>query len=482
MASIVAAVILLVLTRSKHVTAQVDPTFAASHSCNATCQAYTDTGLAFEASQHATTNDPFYTVSSNFTPDSQPGTILSIEAVTNLTNYTVPSGLTMSRFQYTTTNLNGTAVPASAYILWPYTPYIPSNSNSSSESKIPLVAWAHGTTGSGASCSPSNYQALQYNFIVPFPLALAGFTFVAPDYAGLGVSHFANGTRIPHAWLSSPSQANDLANAVLAARSAFPALSQDFVVMGHSEGGAASYAFAERQVHSPVSGYLGAISIGPLATPIKQVEAAFADPQDKFLQSTFSYQDMLIAAVTADYPAYNYSGFTDLGLKRWQILMEYGGCLPTSILLFADVNLATMVGQPGWYQDTTVQTWAARISSGGRPLVGPLLVIAGEDDTAVALETVEGAFNASSALSQNANQSMDLAVYQGLDHFPTIDGAHAKWMNWIKARFDGEVIASDGLHTSTFIEGPRLAGTKQSTLPNWLVQLPGPLDVWKTAL
>jgi len=140
MASII-AVMILVLTSSKHVTAQVDPTFALSHSCDINCQALTDAGLAYEASQHAHLDDPFYAVPSNFTSQSKAGSILSVEAVTNLTNYTVPSGLTMSRFQYTTTNLNGTAVPASAYVLWPYTQYVPKKLEyDSKDSGIPLVA------------------------------------------------------------------------------------------------------------------------------------------------------------------------------------------------------------------------------------------------------------------------------------------------------------------------------------------------------
>jgi len=188
---------------------------------------------------------------------------------------------------------------------------------------------------------------------------------------------------------------------------------------------------------------------------------------------------LVIGAVTADYPAYNYSGLTDLSLKRWQIEMEYGACLPTRLLLWADVD-PTMVGKPEWFQDKTVQTWAGRVSAGGKPLAGPVLVIAGEKDTAVPLDFVKSAFNASSGLKENSKQSMELAVYQGLDHFPVIDGSQARWMDWIKARFDGEV--TEGKGASTFVKGPRLAGIKQSTLPNWLVQLPGPLDTWKTSL
>jgi pimeloyl-ACP methyl ester carboxylesterase len=479
MAAVVALIILALSGAIKRTNAQVDPSFALSHGCDATCQFLTDTGLAFEASQHATINDSFYSVPSNFSSTSKPGSVLSIEVVTNLTNYTVPSGLTMSRFIYTTTNLNGTSIPASAYVLWPYTPYTPKKSKyASKDNGIPMVAWAHGTTGSGALCSPSNYQSLQYNFIVPYPLALAGFAVVAPDYAGLGVSHFANGTRIPHAWLSSPSQANDLANAVLAAHTAFPSLSKRFVVMGHSQGGAAAYAFAQRQAIEPVSGYLGTVAIAPLTANIKQITAALDDPTDPTLQTTLGFQQKTIAAITADYPAYNYSGMTEQALERWEIEMQYSGCLPTESLLW--YNTTFSIGKPGWVNDSTVQAWAARTSSGGKPLKGPLLVLGGEIDDPVPLRFLESAYRASCQLKANNKESLEMVVYNGLNHFPLIDGSQRKWMDWIKARFDGEVV--NVRCSMTTISSPRISGTKQSILPNWLLQLPGPLDVWKASL
>lgn len=479
MAGIVAVIIMALSGVIKHANAQVDPSFALSHGCDATCQFLTNNGLAFEASQHATMNDSFYTVPSSFSSASKPGTVLYVEAVTNLTDYTVPSGLTMSRFIYTTTNLNGTSIPASAYVLWPYAPYVSKKFNyASKDNDIPMVAWAHGTSGLASLCSPSNYQSLQYNFIVPYPLALAGFAVVAPDYAGLGVSHFANGTRIPHAWLSSPSQANDLANAVLAARTAFSTLSRSFVAMGHSQGGAAAYAFAQRQANEPVSGYLGTIAIAPLTSIIAQITAALANPTDPTLLTTLGFQQKAIAAVTADYPAYNYTGMTELAFERWQIEMQYSGCLPTEALLWATATFP--VGKPGWVNDSTVQTWAARVSTGGKPLKGPLLVIGGEIDDPVPLRFLKSAYNASCQVRENKRESLEMAVYDGLNHFPSIDGSQRKWMEWIKARFDGEdVYVRCGMTT---VSNPRIAGTKQSILPNWLLQVPGPMDAWETAL
>ena len=438
----------------------------------------THTGLAFEASQHAHLNDPFYTLPDTFSSTSKPGSVLSVEPITDLANYTVPSGLTMSRIIYTTTNLNGTSLPASAYVLWPYQPYEPKRSKYDPQDQgIPMVAWAHGTAGSAALCSPSNYQALQYNFIVPFHLALAGFAVVAPDYAGLGVGYLKNGTRIPHAWLSSPSQANDLANAIIAARTAFPALSKRFVVMGHSQGGGATYAFAERQAHTPVSGYLGSIPIAPPTTVIEQITAALQNLKDQSLQVSLGYQQKAIAAITADYPAYNFSGMTALTLARWQIGQKYGGCLPTESLLLNDV---VQQGKPGWFADKTVQIWAGRVSTGGKPLVGPFLLIASQADLAVPVSFVQASLQESGNLKENKNQSIEFAVYEGLNHFPVIDGSQLRWLSWIRDRFDG--VELDQKCVSHFVNGPRVNGTKQSIVPNWLIELPASTEVWKASL
>ncbi len=167
-------------------------------------------------------------------------------------------------------------------------------------------------------------------------------------------------------------------------------------------------------------------------------------------------------------------------MNRWEIQIEYGACMPTELLLWADVLANGTVGKPGWFEDPTVQTWARRVSAGGKPLIGPMLVIAGDGDTAVPVEFVQSAFNASSASAANSAQSLEMAVYQGLDHFPTVDMAEARWLDWIKARFDGEVVIRK--RTSTFVRGPRIAGARTSPLPNWLVQFVGSGESWKLSL
>lgn len=73
-----------------------------------------------------------------------------------------------------------------------------------------------------------------------------------------------------------------------------------------------------------------------------------------------------------------------------------------------------------------------------------------------------------------------MSTYEDRNQFPVFDGSQGMWMDWIKVLFDGEQLY--GNCASTFVKGPRIAGMKQSILPNWIVQLPGLLEIWKTSL
>ena len=144
--------------------------------------------------------------------------------------------------------LNGSAVPASAYILWPYLPRL------QSDGTFQVVGFAHGTTGIFGECAPSHTRPLQYNYGVTYTLALQGYVVVAPDFAGMGVNRTASGSPILHPYGVNPSAANDLFYAVQAAQSAFATLSKEFVIVGHSQGGSAAWAAAQRQALKPVAG------------------------------------------------------------------------------------------------------------------------------------------------------------------------------------------------------------------------------------
>jgi hypothetical protein len=108
-------------------------------------------------------DDPFYQLPDSYDQSNPPpaGTVLKIEQYTNVSLYTMPMSLSMSRFLYTTETYNGTIMPASAYVLWPYLPrsfhgLTPCSKERSEDDPLyPVIALAHGTSGQTQACAPS---------------------------------------------------------------------------------------------------------------------------------------------------------------------------------------------------------------------------------------------------------------------------------------------------------------------------------------
>ncbi|KAL2835324.1 Alpha/Beta hydrolase protein [Aspergillus pseudoustus] len=481
-----------------------------SSTCDEDCQSFLEMGLSFERSSYAHPGlDAFYTIPEEFHPSMKPGTLLRVEEHTDLTNYTVPGGLTMSRIMYTSESLNGTIVPVSAFILWPYTPFnynektSPQHNSTSSSSppKFPLVAWAHGTSGVFPPCAPSNYRSLQYNFMTTYPLALDGFAVVATDYAGLGVTTLPNGTQ-SHAWLASPAGANDVAYAIDAARKAFPAyLDADgpFVAMGHSQGGGVAWGVAERQMVHPQKGYRGAIAISPATRVVDEIErarevvGAAAHAEDPavavpvWASTALGLQVKVIAAVTAVFPEYNDTGMSEGAYARWHdALKPAGGCLVTDTLAFTLLEGEQV--RANWTGNELVGEWQERVSSGRKEFRGPLLVIVGEED-ALPLDMLEEDVERTCKVRGNEGQALEMMSYAGMEHFPVIQASRTKWMGWIKERVSAPSNSNsvrrgqDGVcGEKSVVQGFNIEYTAHGITPNWLVSWASAIEAWKYAL
>ncbi|KAK3938945.1 Alpha/Beta hydrolase protein [Diplogelasinospora grovesii] len=454
-----------------------------SSTCGRLCQELVHNGSSWEVDQHASRDFSFYATPSNFSFELPPGSLLAIEPVTDLFNYSIPSGLSMSRIVYTTSDLNGTTLPASAYVLWPYAPLATSDQQ---ERGYPMVAWAHGTSGVLRGCAPSNYRNLQYHFMAPFLLALQGMAVVAPDYAGLGIGTLPGGQEIGHPWLSGPAQANDLANAIIAARRAFPSLltaDGPFVAMGHSQGGGATWAFAEKQVDEPIPGYKGTVAIAPPTRTIDHLKDAFGNTTQAWAQVIIAGQPKLIAAVTAVFPSYNYAGLTPVSYDRWfNVLKPLDGCLPTDTLAFMNVTV-DQLARPGWYEAPEVQRFAKLAESGRKKFKGPLLVVAGEADIVVPLDTIEPAVDDTCSMLEQEqwNESLEMVTYSAMDHFPVIQASQMKWLLWVKDRLAGVPVSKAGCAKSV-VNGFRTDATLQAVEPNFLEGWASPEENWKYSL
>src|SRR3954447_7609256 len=150
---------------------------------------------------------------------SAPGSVLTA------TPATLPSELsslaTGKRISYATTAVNGASVNATGLVLTPKT-----------GKTGKTVVWGHGTTGLADQCAPSNNQAVFWPEARAAIAALLakGWTVAAPDYPGLG-------TPAAHPYLIGASEARSMIDSVKAARELDPALSTQYAIDGHSQGG-----------------------------------------------------------------------------------------------------------------------------------------------------------------------------------------------------------------------------------------------------
>ena len=392
---------------------------------NASVQAV-QTAIDFERTNWAGSSvfaDPFYQLPPNSSTASTAGSILKVEQVTNTSLYTVSPNLALSRFLYTTLDINGTVVPASAYVLWPWMPKFMDTDG------IPVIAWAHGTSGILPECAPSHYQNLLYHYDAPFTAALQGYAVIAPDFAGLGVNQTSDGQAVPHQYGANPAAAYDLLFAVEAAQQAWPGeLSKYFVAMGHSQGGGTAWSLAQELVDMPNAGYLGSIAASPLTDYAQFVNDPTVPPQQ--YQLLFSWIASSLGSIFRDFDLSDW--LNPMGIERLNFLEALNGCTSVGTELWGDFGI---VLQSNWTQSWFFDAFNRLASNGGKPVAGPLLVLQGTADPLIPKTITDYAVNETCQLYPDS--SLTYLTFEGSGHVPVMYAAQQIWLQWIEDRFKG---------------------------------------------
>ena len=414
----------------------------------------------FEQSTWATgpvQTDPFYRVPAS-SASAAPGTLLKVEEATDVSRYTLPPGTALSRILFQTRTLSGAKVPASAFVLWPW-----SAPRRLPDGKLPVVAWAHGTSGLFGNDGPSHLKGLSYQFGGPFTLALQGYVVVGPDYAGLGVNTDANGNPVYHEFLANPSHADDLFYSVQAAQTAFRQLSQQFVVLGHSQGGGAAWAAAQRQAVEPVKGYLGAIAASP-------VTSLFELPDDGPLLGLLV--TFVLYAVQKLYPSFSYRDvLTPQAAARWELYLSLQAGDGVGFSLLLGIPLL----QPNWRSNKHIRLFIAQTSNGGKPIAGPLLVLQGLADSNIDPGTTSRAVQATCKAFPNS--MLQYQTWPAVTHVPLMYASQQVWLQWIADRFAGRPVPPS---CAGVRQSPVLAPQRYASDPNWIVE--GETALFKLAL
>ncbi|KAH7312455.1 Alpha/Beta hydrolase protein [Stachybotrys elegans] len=396
----------------------------ASLNLSATAANNINIAARFEQSNWATGSvftDPFYTHLPTNASWAPAGSVLKVEAFTSTSTYTISPALALSRIVYQSKTLNGTLVPVSAFILWPYRPR-------GGASVSPLVSWGHGTSGLTPECGPSHVRNLWQQFAGPYSLALAGYAVVATDYAGLGVPVYPDGSEIIHQYLASPASGNDMLYAAQAAQAAFPGeLSPNFAVVGHSQGGGAAWGAARQQVEAQVPGYLGAIAVAPVTDAIGTGRESGA----------LDYSFITIAkSLLSIFPSLSLSQMlTSTGINTVRLFDQVQACnsvINTAIIQLLAAN-ATLSRHEFW-DSIYISTWEDLVRVSEEETEGPLLVIHGVDDAVIPEALTFAAVRGT--CDKFPRTQLQYIRAAGMTHTSTLYATQQIWFEWLDARFD----------------------------------------------
>jgi pimeloyl-ACP methyl ester carboxylesterase len=389
----------------------------------------------YEASQRAfggPSEDDFYTLPPLKKPSRtlSPGQVLKVQAVTDSNEFSTPPGTVLSRIMYTTTDFNGTVIPATGFILWPY---LPKKVGKRSSEKASVVIWTHGTSGFFGPSAPSAHRGLWYENDGPFLLARQGYAVFAPDYAGLGVRHSWDGSEILHQYQVHTATAYDTLygfNAVLAAF--HEKIENNYVVIGHSQGGSAAWAVAEtlalqkNKFKNVSAGYRGAIPVSP-GTNLTQTPTGFIFP-------------VVATGLKSVFPSFKLEDWlTPLGVARVSLSKDVGaGVGFIQRLVLSSNELVREDYDKSWY----AVAFAKLIDLGGKDFKGPVLVIQGTTDPYVAyngtIEAVEKTWETF------PHHDLELLEVNEVGHVPALSATQHYWLQWIQDRLEEKPLEKKG--------------------------------------
>ncbi|RIX82845.1 lipase family protein [Acidovorax cavernicola] len=225
-------------------------------------------------------------------PAGRPGDVIWARPVTN--DAALPSAAQNWLVLYRSTNIAGQPVAVSGTVAIP--------KGAPPANGWPVISWTHGTTGIADICAPSRndstFPPRGYVNLMNASLdqwVAKGYAVVQTDYEGLGTP----GT---HPYLVMDSEARGAVDMVRAARRISPALSRDWLVMGHSQGGgAAAYTGYMGPVYGQELNLKGAVAISPSSHMSLLVQLAQKKPE----QPSDPYGTLLFHSVAAAAPGVN---------------------------------------------------------------------------------------------------------------------------------------------------------------------------------
>jgi pimeloyl-ACP methyl ester carboxylesterase len=245
-----------------------------------------------------------------------------------------------------------------------------------------------------------------------------GFAVVAPDYAGLG-------TPGAHEYDNKIAQANDVLYAVPAARSAVSALGVRWVAIGHSQGGSAVWGVAELEATLTDPTYAGGISVAG------DIDFEWFEAHDatSYVPISAMYWPLTAFGIKATYASFEPSRLLTRPFVARYPAATTAGCWYVAYAVAAEVASRPAV-RTGWRRIPELRQYNLDNLSAVRPIKGPLLVLAGDDDQSVNFGNIKRGV----ARACKNGISLEFMHRPGLDHDPLMTTTVDLQLAWARDR------------------------------------------------
>jgi pimeloyl-ACP methyl ester carboxylesterase len=361
-----------------------------------------------QASFAAPAGDAFYTPPQPI-PGSEAGDLIWARPIDN-----PPAGSNGWLVLYRSESLAGDAIAVSGVVYAPLSP---------ASDALPVVSYAHGTSGLADTCAPSKLYAIGGGFELFLAQAVTalGWTFVATDYEGLG-------TPGVHPYLVGQSEGRGVIDIVRAASQLDDAgvdPTSPVAFIGHSQGGHAALMAGElAATWAPAMNVVGTVALAPPGD-IAVIETGASAAGD-WLTGGFGL--MIDAGYAAAYPDLPVEALVDdTGLDELAAVADT--CTDEAFMLVDGVS--------GIQRDGTKnQDWAAAYdanSPGNVAPTAPVLIVHGDSDDIVPAVLSETIFDDYCALGANVERT----VYAGADHGSVVTLSLGALQAWVADRFAG---------------------------------------------
>ena len=297
------------------------------------------------------------------------------------------------------------------------------------ENGWPVVSLAHGTTGIGRDCGPSQERDLLGYLPIVETFLAHNFAVALSDFEGLGDTGV-------HPYLEPRTAAFNTVDAVRALRDISPDVSTQWVAVGYSQGGQAAWAANElNSFYGEGLQLLGTIAIAPAANVTGVVDLIWS-------RSLTDEQGALLPLLTTG--LLRYSPDLDEQVFRpavanpeWLSCRASGSRSANSESISEHVVAGTELLATQSYDSAALREELRdalrRVALPQQPLSGPMLVVTGGRDSLILPHWVEFAVSQSCELGGR----VDYLEVPGADHRNILWASGQVVTHWIAARFAG---------------------------------------------